>query len=303
VAAVGCGDLVVGITHECDHPEHLISKQLPVVTSSSIDSSKTSKEIDDQVSSSLLTDATMYKLDKELITRLDPNVILTQSLCDVCAVSTRECSRVLADRDDYRLVSIEPSTLEDVRNSIRIVGSELGAKEESIQGTLNNFDETREMIRAKVADKVGSKGGVLPTVAFLEWLDPLYNGGHWISEMMVDAGVDYTFSKPGERSRKMSPEEVVAADPDYVICSPCGFDLQRASEEARALHRNQKWFRDLRAVREGRVYAADGNQFFSRPSPRLVCGIGILASIAHQIEDPCVPEGSWCKIDLNAKDI
>lgn len=191
VAAVGCGDLVVGITHECDHPEHLISKQLPVVTSSSIDSSKTSKEIDDQVSSSLLTDATMYKLDKELITRLDPNVILTQSLCDVCAVSTRECSRVLADRDDYRLVSIEPSTLEDVRNSIRIVGSELGAKEESIQGTLNNFDETREMIRAKVADKVGSKGGVLPTVAFLEWLDPLYNGGHWISEMMVDAGVDY----------------------------------------------------------------------------------------------------------------
>lgn len=308
VCEVGEGDRIVACTHECDAPSSIVVRiedgSLPVVTRSHIDPTASQGEIDKAVRESLVSKASLYALREDVLAGIDPppTHVLTQALCDVCAVAydqvKSKCARLLApgldEKQGYRLLSVEPETLDDVRESIGIVGREIGAKDSAITDALDRFDSERRRIKAATDEKLGGAPG--PRVAMLEWLDPLFFGGHWVCEMVEGAGGSYGLCSPGKRSEVMTADRLVEYDPDVIVVAPCGFGVKRAAEDTRAIMGKAAWWRELRAVREGRVFAADGNQFFSRPSPRLVGGMAILADIMHGI--PCEHKDAFMRVDM-----
>jgi iron complex transport system substrate-binding protein len=290
VAELGLTDQLVGITHECDFPAETVRDKC-VVTESYINPKLSQKEINDSVMASLVENNSLYALKEDALQRLRPTHVLTQSLCDVCAVAFDQvelkCARLLQQSRPYKLLSIEPESLEDVRTSIETCGKALSCADESIQGALDRFDNKRSEIRRRVAEKIAQERATeeaevvtpRPRVAMLEWFDPLFYGGHWIQEMVQDAGGEYSLSQKGERSKAMTPAELQAYDPDVIVLAPCGFNIERCVKDAKAIlckkdGPNYTWWSALRAVKSNRVYCSDGNQFFSRPSPRLVHGIG-----------------------------
>jgi len=289
VAELGLADRLVGITHECDYPPDVMRLGLEVVTTSYI-TGGTQKEIDDEVRASLAENHSLYALKEDVLGRLKPTHVLTQSLCDVCAVAfdqvERKCARLLAS-DPYQLLSVEPQSLEDVRQSIETVGAALGCKSEAIADAVGRFDaKLARVAGALPAPLAAGSASPKPRVALLEWFDPLFYGGHWIQEMIQLAGGEYTLASRGERSKVMTAEALAEYDADVIVLAPCGFSLDRCVRDAKSILFDEKaeahgWWTNLRAVQHNRVYAADGNQFFSRPSPRLADGVMILAEIMH----------------------
>jgi iron complex transport system substrate-binding protein len=273
IFALGLQDNLVGVTHECDFPPEARDK--PHVTRSLIDAGSLSgAEIDAAVRESLADGNTIYGLDDALLRRLEPDVILTQELCDVCAVGpdlVREAVQRLPSPS--RVVSLEPHTLEEVLESIVTVGDQAGAGE-AARDLVSRQRNRLDAVRAAVA------GLPRRRVLTLEWLDPVFVGGHWVPEMVSMAGGLDVLGQAGRPSREVPWNAVVEADPDCVVAMPCGFDLDRTLEELRATSFPPEWER-LRAVRSGDVYAVDGSAYFSRPGPRLIDGVEILASILH----------------------
>jgi iron complex transport system substrate-binding protein len=279
---VGAGDALVGVTHECDYPPGV--ENLPRLTGTSIDQhSMTCAEIDAAVGERLTDSDSIYSLDAKLLEELYPHLVLTQGLCDVCAVSSYVVEQATAALPETpRVLSMNPTTLNEVLDVTVEVGDALGRGGEAHA----KVDALRERL-ASVEEAVA--GLPQPCVGCMEWLDPPFSAGHWIPEMVRLAGGEELFARAGEPSERLSWEEVLGAAPEVLVLMPCGFDAVRAAGEARALLGIPGW-EDLPAVENGRVWAVDANSYYSRPAPRLVEGVEILARILHPEVFPGAPD-------------
>ncbi len=266
---IGAGTDLVGVTHECDFPRE--ATKLPHVTSSALPHAISSAEIDRHVRRSLHEGSSLYFLDSDLLERLEPDLILTQELCAVCAVSYEIVNRAVRRmRGDPRLVSLEPSSLDDVFATIAYVG-ELTAHENGASSLLETL-RTREALLQSRSDALVER----PRVLVLEWTDPPMSGGHWTPGLVELAGGVPVLGNPGAHSQTLEWNAIAAADPDAIVVGPCGFDLTRTQSAIADLADNEIWT-NLRAVREGRVHAIDGNAYLNRPGPRLVDTAEIIA--------------------------
>ena len=270
----GAGDALVGVTHECDYPTGV--ERLPKVTSSEIEGhTMTSAEIDAAVERRMTDTGSLYALDAGLLEDLGPDLILTQGLCDVCAVSTSLVERAVAGmKGEPEILTLNPTSLRDVLDDTLRIG-----------GALGRGNETREKVAAlqgRLADVEQAVAGLpRPRAGCIEWLDPPFSAGHWVPEMVGVAGGEELFARPGEPSVRLSWDKVFEAAPEVIVLMPCGFDANRAVEEARRVLSGLPGWGELPAVKEGRVWAVDANSHFSRPAPRLVEGVEILVCILH----------------------
>ena len=279
---VGAGDALVGVTHECDHPEGLES--LPKLTSTPIDHhGLTSAEIDAAIGERLTDAGSIYSLDAKLLEELEPDLVLTQGLCEVCAVSLNVVGQA-TDRLSRkpRILSMNPTSLGEVLEATVEVGDAVGRGEEARKKVA--------ALRTRLAGVEEAVAGLpRPRVGCIEWLDPPFSAGHWIPEMVRLAGGEELFAEAGEPSARLSWEEVFEAAPEVIVLMPCGFDAARTLREARHLPEMPGWS-GLPAVRNGGVWAVDANSYFSRPAPRLVEGVEILARILHPRAFPDAPK-------------
>lgn len=274
VYAIGAGDELVGRSPECDYPPE--ARRVPVVSHNLIDPTVlSSREIDDAVARHLAEGGSLYHVDEAALREARPDVILTQNLCDVCAASIDTVVAVAAKlgrRPD--IVSLDPRDLDEVFDSVALVGGRLGRGSEA--------EEVAAELRARVRRIRERTGDVehRPRTFCMEWVDPIFNAGHWVPDMVASAaGVD-DLARAGEPSARVPWSDIVRWAPEVLVVMPCGFDAARAVAEAKALPALPGW-RDLPAVRGGRVYAVDGSSFFSRPGPRLADGVALLASLLH----------------------
>ena len=282
VCALGLRDSLVGVTHECDYPADVV--RLPRVTRTLIPHDAASREIDALVRDRLQTERALYTLDMPTLEMLAPDLIVTQALCDVCAVAETEVTAAAcALRGQPSVVNLEPSTLEDVFACINVVAEAAGVEASG--------REVVAGLRARV-EAVAARGRTLathPTVGVLEWIDPPFSSGHWTPELIALAGGRPVLGTAGERSRTLDWDAVRDADPDVMLVACCGFDVPRTRRDMPLLA-SLPGYDALRCVQAGRLYVTDGNAYFSRPGPRLVDSLEILA---HAI-DPAVhplPEG------------
>jgi len=275
VCALGFADQLVGRSHECDYPSPV--KSLPALTSPKFDPEGSSAAIDERVKKIIGDALAVYRVDAEALRELRPDVIVTQSQCDVCAVSMRDVEEAVADwlgGPPPKIVSLAPYALGDVLNDMGRVAMALGAGERGIElvtGLSRRMTEIAHMTRAAQP----------PRVACIEWIEPLMAAGNWMPELVAMAGGANLFGVAGQHSPWMKFEELAAQDPDLILVAPCGFDMARTAAEMPALTKRPEWNR-LKAVRDGRVFLADGNQYFNRPGPRIVESLEILAEMLHQ---------------------
>jgi iron complex transport system substrate-binding protein len=274
VCALGFEDQLVGRSHECDYPESV--KRLPVCTEAKFNVAGSSSAIDQRVKAVLQEGLSVYNVHADVLKELRPDVIVTQSHCEVCAVSQRDVESAVSGWLGARpkVVSLAPNALSDVWDSIRHVAEALGARQRGealvrdLQGRMSAIAERTRLLPDR------------PTVAFVEWIDPLMAGGNWMPELIDLAGGVNLFGEAGKHSPSMTWEELRRRDPDVIFVAPCGFDLARTRQEMAALTSRADW-PELRAVSGGRVYPADGNLYFNRPGPRLVESLEILADALH----------------------
>jgi iron complex transport system substrate-binding protein len=271
VVALGAGDALVGVTHECAAPAR--ASALPVVTRSAIPSHAPPGEVDRLVRAASERAEALYALDESLIGVLAPDVILTQAVCDVCAVREGDV-RALAGRLTGRpmVVTLNAGTLDGVMDDIVNVARALeleGRAREIVSGLVQRMRDVHRALERAAAPR--------PRVAVIEWTDPIFTAGHWVPEMVYRAGGVEVMAAPGERSRAVTERELGAAAPDVAIIAPCGYELERAVEEGRVLLRREEW----RWMERARVWAVDAKSLLSRPGPGLVSGIETLAAILH----------------------
>lgn len=274
VCALGFEADLVGRSHECDYPAAV--RDLPALTEPKFDVQGTSREIDDRVKNVLQNAISVYQVDDTKLNELAPDVIVTQAQCEVCAVSLSEVERVAREclTSPARIVSLEPMQVADVFADVLRVADALGAPERGAELNLR-LQARMDDIARRAADLP-----TRPTVACVEWIDPLMAGGNWIPELVEMAGGVALFAKAGKHSPWIHWDDLWAADPDVIAVMPCGFGIERSRAEMPALTRAPGW-KSLRAIREGRVYITDGNQYFNRPGPRLVESLEILAELIH----------------------
>jgi iron complex transport system substrate-binding protein len=273
VCALGLRDQLVGVTHECDFPKSVSS--LPKVTRILIPPDASSARIDEMVRERARNRLPLYQLDVPTLLALQPDLIVTQALCDVCAVDETEVREAVCSMArGPTLINLEPLSLGDVFESMRIVAQAAGVIDEGneavgelIQRVNFVVNQTRDISER-------------PSVVFLEWLDPLFCGGHWNPELVALAGGREQIGKVGSRSRRIEWDELRIADPDVLFIACCGFSVERARMDLAKL-KFQAWWAELKAVRTERVYLADGSAYFNRPGPRLVDSLEILARAIH----------------------
>ncbi|WP_461518344.1 cobalamin-binding protein [Porticoccus sp.] len=284
ICGLGLRDSLVGVTHECDYPADVLG--LPVVTTSRIPKGLNSAEIDAMVNSQLETDSALYSLNTDVLGQLAPDLIVTQALCDVCAVSADEVNAISCQLPgDVSVVNLEPACLNDVLDTVLLVGEAAGCRELAQQ-----YHASLKQRVAAVAQRSSAIAAEhRPRVAILEWIDPLFDGGHWYPELIELAGGIPCFGDRHGPSRRRNWSELAASAPDVLVVSLCGFDLQRTALDIPLLT-NQPDYGMLPATQTGRVYAVDGNCYFSRPGPRLVDSLEILANLLHPNVHP-LPEG------------
>ncbi|PCI37458.1 MAG: cobalamin-binding protein [Elusimicrobia bacterium] len=271
--ALGLEDSLVGRSHECDYPNGILS--LPVLTKPKMDPSKSSAAIDADVKSLLSQALSIYEVDSIKLKELAPDVILTQIQCEVCAVSREDVERALGDWIGARpdIVSLEPNRLVDIWEDVRRVAKACGIAEKG-EELVASLDARIAAIRKK------TESLPRPTVACIEWIEPLMAAGNWIPELVDAAGGINLFGKVGLHSPWMTLDDLVEKDPDIIVILPCGFDIKRTRSEMPALETKEAW-KGMRAVNEGRVFVTDGNQYFNRPGPRVVESLEIFTEIIH----------------------
>jgi iron complex transport system substrate-binding protein len=270
--ALGAGAEVVGVSHECDYPEG--ARRRPVLTGSALPAGLDAAAVDRAVSSRVGSGESLYTLAEERIAELAPDLIVTQQLCPVCAVSTAQVDGAVAALPRCpEVLSLDPTTLGDVLADIRRVGARTGRRVAAAE-LVAALERRIAAVRLRVA------GRPRPRVLALEWLDPPFAGGHWVPEMIDAAGGTDVAAAPGGHSARLGWDDLTRLDPDVIIAMPCGHDAAGAAAQVAAVARRRKW-RRLRAVREKRVYSVDANGCFSRPGPRLLDGIERLAEILH----------------------
>lgn len=277
VCALGLRDALVGRSHECDHPPGV--EALPACTRARL-ADGTSREIDGRVRDLVSRGLSVYDVDAALLRELAPDVVVTQDQCEVCAASLADVEDALGEWLEARprVVSLSPVLLGDVWDDVRRVGEALGVG--------SRARALADALTERVSE-VGERTGGLtrPTLACIEWLDPLMSAGNWVPELVALAGGRSVLAESGRHSAWLEPAALAAADPDVVVCMPCGFDLERTRRELGPLAERPAW-RSLRAVRQGRVYLTDGNAYFNRPGPRLADSLEILTEILHPEQFP-----------------
>ena len=276
VFALGLGDELVGRTHECDYPPEVAD--VPVMTEDIGGSPEDdSRAIHDRVTQSLHGGSSIYRLNTEALAEAHPDLILTQELCDVCAVSYKEVTRaVKALEGDITVVSLEPQSIEGIFNTISTVGAMAEAEDEAV-GLLELLRERLGAIENRSLER--RLAGIPPRrVVCLEWLDPPFTAGHWVPEQVRRAGGWDLLGQSGEKSKETTWDEVRDVEPDQLMLMPCGFNAARTAREYDRMVK-PAWFEELRAVRRGELFALDGSGYFSRPGPRVVDGIALLAEL------------------------
>lgn len=290
IHALGQTPNQVGRSHECDFPPDVAA--LPACTKPTIDIHADSREIDRAVKDRVRNALSVYEVFDEVLERLQPTHIITQTQCEVCAVSLRDVERSVASRLASRpkVISLTPNSLADVWDDIRRVADAL----EIVEHGASVVDYLQARMCA-ISDKA-RRAGARPRVACIEWQEPLMAAGNWMPELIEMAGGINLLGEPGKHSGYLQWTELVTADPDVIVISPCGFDLARTEQEMYWLTERPEWPR-LRAVQNGRVYLADGNQYFNRPGPRLVETLQILSEILHpEIFHPEFENTRWKKL-------
>lgn len=282
VCALGFEEQLVGISHSCNYPESIAG--VPVLTSTHVPYEKDSKTIDEYVRDHLTGHEALYDLDVDGLRTAAPDVVVSQALCDVCAVSTGDVMEAINSLPSKpALVDLNPNTLDDVLDDILRVGEQLGASDTAAE-LVTDLRRRRDLVATRSASIPKSE---VPRVAFLEWLFPPFNGGHWNPELVELAGGIDLLGAPGQPSSTQSWETIVAAKPDVLFIACCGFRIDRALEDVRKMSDSAEW-QKLPAVQNGRVYVADGNAYFSCPGPRLIDGLEIMAHAFHPNTHPPV---------------
>jgi len=272
VAALGLGEKLVGRSHECDYPAQV--QHLPICTAANLNSEEQSREIHDQVTALLQSALSIYRLDLEQLKHLRPTHILTQAQCEVCAVSLADVEQALGQmtQPSMQVISLQPSRLEHIWQDMEQVAVTLGCSHQLIIAQLQSRITQYQQQLGNISRR--------PTVACLEWTDPLMIAGNWVPELVSLAGGDPCLSTVGQHSSWLTWEQFLAADPDIIVCMPCGFDLQQTTQATQELAQHPQW-QQLRAVQNHQIYVTDGNQYFNRPGPRLVDSMELLAEIFH----------------------
>jgi iron complex transport system substrate-binding protein len=298
VAALGLGDELVGRTHECDFP--LDIQSVPVVTSDlSGTADASSREINARVAASIHGGSSIYKLDMDALAAADPDLILTQELCTVCAVSYREVTEAVRQLDaDATVVSLEPTSIEGIFNTISTVGAMAEAEDEAV-GLIELLRERLARVENRVLER--RLQGIPPRrIVCLEWLDPPFASGHWVPEQARRAGGWDVLGREGEPAIETTWDSIREVDPEQIMLMPCGFDARRTAQEwQRSSDARPEWFDELRAVQEGEIYALDGSSYFSRPGPRVVDGVALLADLMDpESADDTLPIDAWLPVEV-----
>lgn len=273
ICQLGLESELVGVTHECDFPP--VVRQLPKVTRTLIPAAATSREIDSLVRERLKTERALYTLDLPMLQELRPDLIVTQTLCDVCAVAEAEVAAAACSLPDSpRVINLEPTSLDNVFDCLRLVGGAAHCVDRA------EFEISK--LRDRVA-RVAARSQTLshrPGVVVLEWIDPPFSSGHWSPELVRLAGGEEVVGMAGERSHTIDWQQIVAAAPEVMFIACCGFDVERTRADLPILFSYPGWS-DLPCVQSGRVYLVDGSAYFSRPGTRLVDSLEILAHALH----------------------
>jgi len=274
VCALGLGDRLLGVTHECDYPPEIVGKPIVVRSVLAIENMSQS-EIDSAVTQRLRNGLSLYRVDEPLMQEIAPDLILTQDLCQVCAPSGNEVSQLLKTLPTRpQILWLTPKSLEQIFDNLRDLGEATGRSK--VAGTLIAEGRARlEKIDATTRTALSR-----PRVFCMEWIDPVYCCGHWVPEMVRIAGGIDRLGREGTDSVRIQWKDVLQWKPEVLIVMPCGFGLEKAAEQARQLSTCPGWA-DLPAVRNCRVYAVDANSYFARPGPRVVEGTELLAHLLH----------------------
>jgi iron complex transport system substrate-binding protein len=283
ICALGAERDLVGRSHECDWPPAVL--ELPHLTAAKFHGAKTSLAIDKAVKALIENGLAVYHVDAAQLEQLKPGVIVTQDQCEVCAVSLADVEAAVCQwtASPAKVISLKPHTLSDVLRDIATVGAAIGRDREAAALTAS-MHVRLDAIGKAVADRPR------PRVAFIEWIEPLMSCGHWMPELTTIACGKSVFGKAGETSPWISHAELTAADPDIIVIAPCGYDIAASKAEYGTLTSRADW-QALRAVRESKVFIADGNAYFNRPGPRLVETAEILAAILHGVPAFAAHEG------------
>ncbi|SMH72101.1 putative ABC uptake transporter, heme-binding protein [Candidatus Nitrosotalea okcheonensis] len=287
---LGVEDQVLAVTHECNYPAEAMTK--PRVIHSSFDPQKmSSQEIDNKVMELVDAGKDIYIIDEQVLKKANPDLIVAQGICEVCSPYTREINKavtLLGGKPE--VLVLDPKNLDGILENIIEVGNKVGKQEKAkdfvikLQKRIDYIQNTPKVSR--------------PKILCIEWLDPFFSAGHWIPQMVEIAGGINGISSTGDRSRKIQIDEMISFDPDIVILMPCGFDVNRTLVEYEKLLENNKW-KKIKAVSRGEVYVVNANEYFSKPGPRTVTGLEILAKIIHPdtFRELQIPKQSVQKID------
>ena len=274
VCALGFESNLVGRSHECDYPRTV--EKIPVCSSSKIVTESSSAEIDDQVQTIVRDGLSVYKVDSELLDTILPSIIITQTQCDVCAVSLSDVKKAVCElvSSAPEIVSLEPMSLSDVWADIQRVADALGdpGRGEELVSSLQSRLQSLYIKVQRISYR--------PRIACIEWTAPLMIAANWVPELVDFAGGSSLLSKPGNHSEYFSLDKLAASEPEVIAIMPCGFDIDRSLREMTSLTSSPQW-ENLPAVRNGRVYVMDGNQYFNRPGPRVVESAEILSECLH----------------------
>ena len=273
VYALGCEDQLVGRSHECDYPPAVMT--LPICTKPKFNVDGSSIEVDGQVKSILQNALSVYYINEDLLKELKPDIILTQSQCEVCAVSEKDVKSVVKNITGINpdIISVEPNSVKDIFKDIKIIAEALNVVDKGAD--LIDFMKNRIRTLNKSYDIKSEL-----TVAAIEWIDPLMAAGNWVPELIEMAGGINLFGEAGKHSPWMEYKDLIEKDPDNIIIMPCGYNIQKSIIEIDSLIKQKGW-KEINAVQNDKVYITDGNQFFNRPGPRIIESLEILIEIFH----------------------
>lgn len=270
ICALGLEENLVGRSHECDYPKTI--QILPECTKPKLDISGSSLAINKSVNLFLNNSSSIYQINEEIIIKLKPDIIFTQAQCDVCAVSLREVNAIFENSKRLKpeIISLQPSKIDDIWDSISLVAKNLGISKKG--STLNR------KIQKNIAIIKPRKEKILPTIACVEWIEPLMFAGNWVPEIVEIAGGKDLFGSAGNHSSWDNFDNLLGRDPEKIIMMPCGFSIQKTQKEMEALKVNSRWAK-LKAFKNKNIFIVDGNQYFNRPGPRILDSIKILIEI------------------------
>jgi len=293
IYALDAQDMLLGVTHECVYPKEAKSK--PKVINTIVDSEKLDSKQIDEITCKLINDGKdIFVLNKENIKKANPNLIVSQNTCEVCAAHTNQVQQAIEMLETKpEIYSMDPHNIEEILAGIIEFSKIIGVEEKG-----KNLKKELEKRIEKIKNK---KIGNTPKIVVIEWINPFFTAGHWVPEMVEISGGVNLISKTGEHSRKMTIHEIVNVQPEIIILMPCGFDVKRTKIEYEKFLKNDKEWNELQAVKENNVFAVDANSFFSKPSIRTIDGIEILAKIIHPeiFSNISIPENSYVKLGSN----